>query len=188
MHAALERLRLDAVWVIPAGLPVHRQLSDLATPAQRLAWMQRIFADDARVLVSDWEVREQQPTPSIVTLRRFVREFPEARPVLLLGADAFAGMDGWVDYPEHAGMCDVAVFGRASSRSGDAVSAFRSLSLAEWLGRREACGCRVDVDATLPDVSATAIRRMALSGERLAGRVPACVSAEIEQAYAAKPA
>jgi len=183
LEAALDVLRLYAVWVIPAGLPVHRALSGHATPEQRLHWMQRIFAGNERVKVLDWEVKSSEPTPSIVTLRRFAAGFPQQRPVFLLGADAFADMDGWVEYPEHAGLCDVAIFGRVACSSGDAAAAFHPQPLADWLAGSAACGRRVDIDVQLPDMSATTIRRAAAKKESLAGMVPECVRRDIEQAY-----
>lgn len=188
VHAALAGLRLDEVWVIPAGLPVHRTLSDRATPADRLDWMRRIFAGDRRVRVMDWEVAADTPTPTIVTLRRFAAACPEVHGVLLLGADAFAGMDGWVDYPEHASLCDVAVFGRVACSAEGAGAAFRPRLLADWLMEPVVLGNRVDVSVPLPHVSATEIRRMAEQGKSLAGKVPECVCQEIEQAYAGSAA
>lgn len=188
VEAALDVLHLSAVWVITAGLPVHRTLSGRTTPAQRLSWMQRIFAGNHRVKVVDWEVTVAEPTPSIVTLRRFTTAFPKKRPLLLLGADAFAGMDGWVDYPEHASLCDVAVFGRVACSAEGAGAAFRPRLLADWLMEPVVLGNRVDVSVPLPHVSATEIRRMAEQGKSLAGKVPECVCQEIEQAYAGSAA
>jgi len=186
LKAAFEKLQLDGVRVVPVGLPVHRQLSDCSTAAQRLAWMQRIFADDCRVQVLDWEVMEPEPTPSIATLRRFAREYPVCRAVLLLGADAFAGMDGWVEYPDHASLCDVAVFNRAGCAAlpCPVAKAFETMPVEQWLQQPQAYGRRVDVEVSLPDVSATGIRRMAVNKESLAGMVSECVRSEIEQAYA----
>jgi len=188
LKAALEVLHLDGALVIPTGLPVHRRLSGCATPAQRLAWMRRIFDGWPGVDVLDWEVREERPTPSIATLRRFVGAYPDCHPVLLLGADAFAGMDGWVEYPDHAALCDVAVFGRVACTPGEGVTAFLCETLDGWLRQPVSPGRRVDVDAGLPDISATAVRRLATQGESLRGKVPECVRHDIEQAYAdAKP-
>jgi len=186
VQAAFAKLQLDEVWVVPVGLPVHRQLSDCSTAAQRLGWMRRIFADDCRVQVLDWEVMQAQPTPSIVTLRRFARDCPDCRAVLLLGADAFAGMDGWVEYPDHAGLCDVAVFNRAGCAPCPAMAAtaFAAVSVEQWLQRPQVYGRRLDVEVSLPAVSATGIRRMAENKESLAGMVSGCVRSEIEQAYA----
>jgi len=184
VEAALDILQLDAVWVIPAGLPVHRSLSGVASPVQRMQWMQHIFAGNERVQVLDWEVVRDEPTPSIVTLRFFAQAFPDKWPVLLLGADAFSGMDEWVEYPEHVKLCDVAVFGRASYPASDAGADFRIKPLSEWLKGSVAMGSRVNVDVKLPDMSATAIRKAVVNKENLAGMVPECARQEIEQAYA----
>ncbi len=188
VEAALDVLRLSAVWVIPAGVPVHRTLSGYTTAAQRLHWMQHIFAGHDRVRVLDWEVMAAEPQPSIVTLRHFVAAFPEKRAVLLLGADAFAGMDGWVDYPEHVALCDVAVFGREACSAEGAGAAFRPCLLADWLMGPAALGNRVDVGVPLPHVSATEVRCMAEQKKSLAGKVPECVRRQIEQAYAGSAA
>lgn len=184
VEAALERLHLDEVLVVPVGVAVHRNLSGRTTPEQRLDWMRRIFAGMERVRVLDWEVRESSPTPSIVTLRRLQLEQPGVLPVMLLGADAFACIETWVDYPAHAELCDVAVFGRVGSIMPEAATAFATLPLAAWLEAPAAPGHRVDVDVLLPGVSATEIRRMAAGGQALTGLVSACVQQDIEQAYA----
>lgn len=187
VEAALSVLKLSAVWVIPVGVPVHRTLSGHTTPVQRLHWMRQIFADHPQVEVLDWEVARDGPTPNIVSLRRFAATFPDKRAVQLMGADAFSGMDGWVDFPEHATLCDVAVFERAKSDTLSSVRAFQPLDLAKWLIQPAGVGRRVNVDMPLPDISATAIRRMAGLGWSLSGQVPECVRREIEQAYG-KPA
>ncbi len=187
VYAALDALGLDAVYVIPVGVPVHRSLSGQTTAVQRLDWMRRIFSQDSRIEVLDWEVASSMPTPSIATLRRFVCEYPQTHPVLLLGADAFAGMDGWVEYLEHARLCDVAVFARAGSAPVSAAAVFKPVALDHWqnlLGERTETGFCVQAETALPDISATDIRQRAQSGKSLEGRVPECVRLEIEQAYA----
>ncbi len=183
VEAALSMLRLSAVWVLPVGRPVHRSLSGCAVPELRLEWMRRIFAGHPQVVVQDWETVLGAATPSIDTLRRFAAERPGEYPVMLLGADAFAAIDTWVDYPEHAGLCDVAVFGRSGSVRPQAGTAFRVTPLSEWLTHAAGVGHRVDIDVPLPDVSATDIRQFAAQGQSLAGKVPECVRRDIERAY-----
>lgn len=183
VEAALSVLKLSAVWVLPVGLPVHRNLSGCAQPEERLEWMRRVFDGHPQVMVQDWEIVAGTAMPSITTLRRFAAERPGEHPVVLLGADAFAAIDTWVDYPEHAELCDVAVFGRTGSSRPPSGTAFRSMPLADWLAGSDGVGKRVDVNIALPDVSATQIRRMAQEGKSLAGKVPECVRRDIEQAY-----
>lgn len=182
VSAALDRLHLPELWVIPVGNPVHRQLSGRADALTRLEWMQRIFADMAGVVVQDWEVRRAEPSPTIDTLRRIRREQPGRSPVLLLGSDAFAGIDSWVGYPEHRDLCDVAVFSRTGESPLASHHGWRPVTVAEWRaspGR----GRLLQVDQALPGISATKVRQRADRGKTLAGLVPECVRREIEQAY-----
>jgi len=186
VFAALAKLNLDAVFVIPVGVAVHRSLSEQVTAVQRFDWMQRIFSGDDRVEVLDWEVASSTPTPSIATLRRFACEYPQARPVLLLGADAFAKMDAWIEYPEHARLCDVVVFERVGSAPVSVPDVFKPVALDDWrdLAAKPAeTGYCVRVNTALPDISATDIRQRAQAGAGLAGLVPECVRLEIEQGY-----
>ena len=182
VRAALERLRLSEIWVIPVGCPVHRQLSGHAVAGRRLEWMRRIFNDEPRVTVQDWEVTRAEPTPTIDTLRRMRRELPERKPVLLLGSDAFAGIGGWVGYPEHRELCDVAVFSRAGEPSLASHHGWRPVTVAEWQAA-SGSGRLLQVEESLPEISATDLRERVVRGESLSGLVPECVRRDIEQAY-----
>lgn len=182
VRSALEMLQLAEVWVIPVGCPVHRQLSGRADARTRLEWMRRIFADEPRITVLDWEATSPEPSPTIDTLRRMHREAPQYNPVLMLGTDAFAGIDRWVGYPGHCGLCDVAVFSRAGEPPLASHHGWQAVSVAEWHAA-PGSGRLLRVDQALPEVSATDVRDRTARGETLAGLVPECVRHEIEQVY-----
>jgi len=186
IEAAFEALGLPEIWVIPAGHPVHRTLSGHASPDVRLHWLQRIFSlvnfpQASKVRVQDWETGSEQPLASIDTLRHIRRTFPALHPVLLLGADAFAGMSQWVEYPKHQLLCDVAVFDRTGHTYIEQQE-WKETRIATW--KHEAgSGRLLYVHKPLPDMSATMVRRQATAALSLAGMVPACVCQDIEQAY-----
>ncbi len=184
VEQALMALDLPEIWVMPAGRPVHRALSGKADAGMRLRWLQRIFSAFERVRVCDWEVRSPHPVATVETLRRIHRDFPDRHPVLLLGADAFAALSTWVDYPEHRKLCDVAVFARTGCRPPGARG-WRRLDVRQWqaLRAREDYGHMLYIPAQLPDISATRIRSLAAAGRTLAGLVPECVRNEIERMY-----
>ncbi len=183
VEEALVALDLPEIWVVPAGNPVHRRLSGRADADLRMIWLKRIFNGREGILMRDWEIQCEKPVPTIITLRRIRKDFPNCRPVLLLGADAFAGMREWVKYPEHQGLCDVAVFDRAGCASMQDHE-WRQVSPRQWReGAERETGRLVCIRAQLPDVSATTVRKRAASGESLAGLVPGCVREDIEKAY-----
>jgi len=186
-HIALAQAGLDAgldeVWVIPA-LPVHRELSGHADGYMRLDWLQCCFADEPRIKVLDWEVAQQQPVPSIATLRRFRNDFPHIQPWLMLGVDAWNGLANWQAYPEHQAQCNALIF----ARQGEAGKAFKrhdgwkKLRSENWPDCTKA-GHYYHINVTLPDISATNIRQRLALGLSLAGLVPKVLQQAIEQQY-----
>ena len=191
VHAAIEMLGLDEVWVIPAGTPVHRSLSGHAGGDQRLAWAVAMFADDANVLIKDWEVSQSRPVAAIETLKYFSTVRPQCTPLWLCGADSFASMEGWIDYPQHQHYCNVAVFSRAGESPVEVVEGWKPISVEQWRsscarGERIEAGHLIRLDGSLPDVSATVIRDRAVHGESLSGLVNSRICKDVEALYGPK--
>ena len=183
IEAGLDVLGLDEVWVIPA-LPVHRELSGCADGEKRLRWLEMIFEADSRIKVLDWEIRRGRPTAMVETLREFA-DRQTVVPWLMLGADAWAGLAGWQEYPAHQELCNVAVFSRQGMDSEDVpeLSSWKKIDIQGW--RRCAnSGHMLYVSVELPDVSATALRRDVMQAEELADSVPPEIYSEVQKAYA----
>ncbi len=183
VYAGIERMGLDEVWVIPA-MPVHRVLSGCADSGQRLHWLAMIFADEPKVRVLDREVQKGRPTASIETLREFADERPGEIPWLMLGADAWAGLPDWREYPAHLHLCNVAVFARQGSSVAD-VEGWQTVDVNDTT----ACdtpGHVLRLDVRLPDVSATGIRDACSRGQSLDGMIPDVIRAEVKALYAEK--
>jgi len=191
-HVALVQAGLDAgldeVFVIPA-LPVHRALSGCADGHTRFDWLRQMFAGEMRVQVVDWEISRQRPTPAIETLRQFHHMHPDTTPWLMMGTDAWNGLPGWREYPAHQKLCNVAVFARRGLASETAClhHGWRRLD-SKQLDLKHGSDCnspghQAYVQVTLPDISATALRRDAMQGVGLTGRVADIICTQIEQAY-----
>ena len=177
---------LEKIYVIPA-LPVHRELSGHADARTRFDWLVRMFAGQPQVQVVDWDIRRRQPTPAIVTLRRFLHFYPDTVPWLMMGADAWAGLPTWREYPAHRKLCNVAVFARCGSAAATPCdhAGWQQLDLSTGLDCNSS-GHWLYIQADLPDISATGLRRDVQSGKPLADRTPAVICREIEQAYGGK--
>lgn len=158
VDVALARLLLDELWIIPVGQAVHRNLTASVTAQQRLQWVKDMFGNTDKVRVLDWEVIAPSPVPSCDTLGRIRRDFPSITPIFLLGMDAWQKMEGWVGYPIHHKLCNVAVFLRAGITPCH-IEGWKILTLAGWQTRQwQGTGHAVFLDDTLPDLSATSIR------------------------------
>lgn len=106
---------LDAdVHVIPSNTPPHRP-PPRASAAERVAMLQAALHGQDRLRLDLRELRRSGPSFTIDTLRE-LRAEQGARPlVLLLGADAFAGLPQWQDWRALFDLAHIGVL----SRPGD---------------------------------------------------------------------
>jgi len=92
---ARAQLGLAGVLWVPAGQPWHRAPPGVA-PQHRLAMLQLAVADNPAFLVDAGEIEEMTPGYTVPMLERLrVERGSDVSLVLLLGADAFAGLSTW---------------------------------------------------------------------------------------------
>ncbi len=93
-HELHEILGLETLLFLPAGDPPHRA-APLADAQTRLALVRAAVAEDSRFLVDDRELRRPGPSYTILTLEELRSERGTQPIVLIMGMDAFAGIDRW---------------------------------------------------------------------------------------------
>jgi len=93
-HELFEILGLEALVFLPAGDPPHRA-APLADAETRLAMVQAAVQDDFRFLVDDREFRRAGPSYTVLTLEEMRAERGGQPIALIMGMDAFAGIDRW---------------------------------------------------------------------------------------------
>lgn len=160
----LERLALHEIRFIPSRQPPHRTAPG-AAPAQRLAMLERAIADQKGFILDDREMRRQGPSYMVDTLASLRAQFGEERSLcLLLGQDAFAGLESWHRWRDIIELAHIVVAARPGyelSLDGElaALTAARRLEDADRLGAQPAGGILFQPVTPL-DISATAIRAL----------------------------
>ena len=168
---ARSHLGLGGVRWIPAGQPPHRDRPQV-TPAQRLAMVRLAIAGNPGFSVDAGEVESAAPSYTVHTLERLRRECGDERPlVLLVGADAFAGLAGWHRWRDIFALAHVAVSHRpgfpveAASLPHELAAEFADRRLGDPAGLRAAPGGGIATFAmTQLAISATQIRRLLANG------------------------
>lgn len=185
---ALEALNLGAVRWIPAGRPAKRA-SPRVGAAERLSMVRLAIADQPRFELDAAEVEAEQPSYTVPTLERLRR--PEVigaqRPmVLLVGADAFAGMAGWHRWTELFDLAHIAVAHRpgypvdAESLPPELAEVFRTRFRDDPAALTEApAGHIVSFAMTQLDISATRIRERLSKGQSVRYLLPDALIAHI---------
>lgn len=168
---AISQLALGGVRWLPAGQPPHRGTPQV-TAGQRLEMVRRATAGNPRFVVDAAEVEAAAPSYTVHTLQRLRAELGAAQPlVLLVGADAFAGLPDWHRWRELFALAHVAV----SHRPGFPVAAasLPPALAAEFAARRAddasalrstAAGRIVTFAMTQLAISATQIRQLLANG------------------------
>jgi len=159
---------LDAeVRLMPAHVPPHRP-APTATPEQRVAMLQAALQGQNRLTLDTRELRRQGPSYTIDTLRELRGELGERPLVLLLGADAFAGLPSWQSWHELFDYAHIGVLNRPGIEAAWSVD----LTL-EILPRRVSdppllhaspAGKMIELAVTPLEISATRIRDLLAEG------------------------
>lgn len=176
---------LDAVKLIPAGVPVHRD-PPVASAEQRIAMLELACAPHAWLQVDPRECRSTAPSYTYTTAVALRAENPDAVLFLLLGLDAFLAFDTWYRWQDLLGLVHLLV----AVRPGYVYQACRlERGFREDLNARlvanadaaaqYAAGKILHAALDLPDISSTQVRRMVRTGQDIAALVPAGVAAYI---------
>ena len=92
---ALNVLKINTLIVLPTYLNPFKKDSHFST-TKRLKMTKEMFADFSAVLVSDFEIKEGQTTPTAKSLDHFQKEY-EVK-YLIVGADNLASIDKWYNF------------------------------------------------------------------------------------------
>ena len=189
--AACTALGLAEVLFIPSHHPPHRRVEPLASGYHRFAMLALALADRPRFLVSDAELLASAWSYTSVTLRRLHEAaFDALQLFFITGADAFAEIATWNDYPAILDLANFAVVSRPGHPAAGLPEQLPMLrdrmAMRQGEGADHAAGkaggTRIWlVQAVTPDVSSTEVRRRARAGEPLDGLVPIAVERYIER-------
>jgi nicotinate-nucleotide adenylyltransferase len=202
--AAEQRLGLTELIVVPSHIPPHRPQPQ-ASGFHRFAMAAMTVGGRPGWQASDLELRIDGPSYTTDTIRHFHERGCRASELFfILGADAFAEIGTWKDYPEILERANFAVVSRPGHPAGESPS--RVPQLASRMRRAPidhhrdpASRAVLDVannhaataasppvviiliDAPTASVSATAIRQRCAAGGSIAGMVDPRVQQHIEQ-------
>lgn len=163
--AFMEQMWLDVLFVIPAGIPPHKQVDQQVSAIDRYRMCELAFGDMEGVIVSDLELRRDGKSYTVDTLRELTA--PDTRLFLLMGTDMLLSLDEWRE-PEEIFRLSYPVYIR---REKDAVlDGLIVRKIAEYQKNYGKVVRRIVADPI--EVSSTDIRRALKEGQDISGLVP----------------
>jgi nicotinate-nucleotide adenylyltransferase len=183
-EAARTSLGLQGIVVIPSHDPPHKPVDPSASAFHRFAMAALAIDGRPGLRVSDMELHRDGPSYTALTLRDWhAAGWGHSQLVFIIGADAFADIQTWYDYPAILDACHFALVSRPGTTTDDALA--RTPNLRSRVGHTIHL-----VEAATADVSSTQIRGRLAAGLSIDGLVPAAVARHIaaHQLYAARKA
>lgn len=168
---------LDAdVLMMPSGIPPHRP-PPVASAPQRVALLQVALRDQSRLILDARELARGGPSYTVDTLAELRAEQGNRPLVLLLGADAFAGLPSWHDWRRLFELAHIGVL----SRPGEQASLPDELQQEigdRWVDRSAvlqstSAGRLMALSVTPVEISATRIRQLLAAGREPRYQLPA---------------
>ena len=184
------KLDLAELRLVPARDPPHRG-APTATARQRAAMLELAIGEFPHLRIDTREIERTGKSYTFDTLAELRNEMPRRPIVLVVGADAFAGLPAWHRWLEIPSLAHIAVVTRPGTRVEDAL---HGPLAALWKDRLDddvrqlengPAGAIFAVSVTPQPISATAIRAALAQGregiERVRGLLPAVVLTYIDQ-------
>jgi nicotinate-nucleotide adenylyltransferase len=184
-NAAQSALGLARIYIIPSNVPPHRP-QPAASSFHRFAMVALAAALRPAWRASDLELRADRPSYTSATLEQFhARGYVPDELFFVIGADAFADLESWRNYPAILDYAHFVVVSRAECPATELRRrlprlAPRMIDASRHIDLQPRPGI-ILLDVKTADVSATAIRQLRADGKPIAGLVDAGVQQHIEQ-------
>jgi nicotinate-nucleotide adenylyltransferase len=193
-EAARQALHLDEILILPSASPPHRAAQPQASGYHRFAMIALAIADRPRLVASDFELQAMGPSYTAASLHGLHDLGYQASQLFFLaGADAFAEIATWKNYPAILDQAHFVVIARPGYSLEELRQRLPALAV-RMEAAHELAGEQIPpkiflVNAATPDISSTTIRTRLAQDRDIADLVPALVDDYIrrERLYRGAP-
>ncbi|MDN4501246.1 nicotinate-nucleotide adenylyltransferase [Alteromonadaceae bacterium BrNp21-10] len=162
VEKAAKIIGIERVHLIPCHIPPHRQMPAV-TAEHRLAMVKLACEAHPLFMADDYELKRQQTSYSIDTLRAFRAQYPNSSLVFFMGYDAFNGIQSWHQWQQLLDYCHIVV----CARPGYELD--KNTTLTQWTHQhvtldiatlqQQLSGCIYFVQSDKVDISSTQLRQ-----------------------------
>ena len=172
LEAFRRAVAFDKVLIVPAAIPPHKEVGNLASGEQRVEMCRRAFPDCE---ICDYEVRRGGKNYTADTLAYLKTLYPQATLYFIMGTDMFLSFASWHEPWRVVQNAVILCQKRDESVSVEQLRRFGK----ESLGLKEEQFLISEV--TPLELSSTAVREAVESGKSIREMVPAAVAEYIER-------
>lgn len=167
-RAFMEQMWLDILYVIPTGLPPHKEADSLVSAEHRLEMCRLAFSGMEGVYVSDMEIQRGGRSYTVETLRELAGD--DRRLFFLCGTDMMLTLDQWREPDEIFRLCYPVYIRREADEE---TSALIVKKIAEYNEKFGKVVRRIVTDPI--ELSSTRVRQSIQEGSLSSNMLPASV-------------
>lgn len=163
-HSRVE-IGIDRVIFIPAGIPPHKDTTEISEWEHRYRMLKLAIADNPAFELSSLEVKRPGFSYTVDTVRHLQSVYPDSIIYFIMGADALLTIDTWKDYLQLAVSCRFIVVTRPNFIIRPSHPVLATLPEKWWEDMRQ-----VQIPAL--DISSTDIRHRVADGRTIKYLLP----------------
>lgn len=115
IESVREKFSLEKVIFIPAKDPVHKVMTDYASPSDRFEMLANAVAGNVFFDVSDIEITSVKPSYTIYTIEAAEKLYSDSDLFLIIGSDSFNELDTWKSFMEIISGINIIIMKRPGS-------------------------------------------------------------------------
>ncbi len=117
--ATLLNFSLDKIIFIPAGNPPHKTDKSVTDKTHRFEMVKMAIKNESDFLISDFEIKNEKPNYSYLTIEHFKCEYPDDEIFFIVGADSYRDFPKWKNFPDILSLCTFIVLNRNDADLGE---------------------------------------------------------------------
>ncbi|MBZ7976055.1 MULTISPECIES: nicotinate (nicotinamide) nucleotide adenylyltransferase [unclassified Campylobacter] len=99
VKAALDTLDIDKLIILPTYISLFKNNFN-ASPELRLKWLKSVFVESDKLLISDYEISQNEPVPSFKSVMYFKNLLNSSLIYFIIGADHLKTLHKWHNFDE----------------------------------------------------------------------------------------
>jgi len=112
VNEALNTLTIDRLYIVPTHLNPFKENS-FAPPKLRLKWLKKVFENQKKVEILEYEIKQKRAVTSIETVKYIIQKEPHIEKIyLIIGADNLDSLHKWYKYEELSHLVEFVIASR----------------------------------------------------------------------------
>jgi len=188
LHLAVEvlnKLNLDEIKLIPSNIPPHRSAA-FASSTHRKEMVELAILDKDKLSIDLCEIKNQNISYTINTLKSLRREFPEDALFLIIGEDVFKNINTWEKWESLLEYSHILVTTRVENQNNDLceeIKKWRDSNKTEDFNtmKKVTSGYIYFINTPVIKISSSMIRQCYIKNESVDNYLPSNVTSYIEK-------